>query len=47
MLGIEESQCQDAGELLALKMLVNEYVAYLTLAEKIKVKCWVELRYLI
>ena len=37
MLGVEESECQDAGELLALKMLVNEYVAYAKLAEKIEV----------
>ncbi|KAL5270230.1 hypothetical protein ACHWQZ_G001090 [Mnemiopsis leidyi] len=36
MLGVEESECQDAGELLALKMLVNEYVAYAKLAEKIE-----------
>ncbi|XP_063689091.1 solute carrier family 28 member 3-like isoform X3 [Bolinopsis microptera] len=36
MLGIEESQCQHAGELLALKILVNEYVAYATLAQKLK-----------
>ena len=36
MIGIEESQCQQAGELLAVKILVNEYVAYANLAEKIK-----------
>ena len=38
MLGVEESECQHAGELLALKMLVNEYVAYAKLAEKIEVR---------
>jgi len=38
MLGIEESQCQQAGELLAIKILVNEYVAYAKLAEKVKDK---------
>ena len=36
MLGIEENQCQHAGELLAVKILVNEYVAYAALANKIK-----------
>ena len=36
MLGIEEKQCQHAGELLAVKILVNEYVAYAALANKIK-----------
>ena len=40
MLGIEESQCQQAGELLAIKILVNEYVAYAKLAEKVKVSFW-------
>ena len=35
MLGIEEDQCQHAGELLATKILINEYVAYSTLSAKV------------
>jgi len=38
LLGIEESNCKDAGELLAQKILINEYFAYASLSKKIGLK---------
>ena len=38
LLGIEESNCKDAGELLAQKILINEYFAYASLSKKIGMK---------
>jgi len=35
LLGIEEGDCKHGGELLAKKMLLNEYVAYAALADKV------------
>ena len=38
LLGIEEGDCKDAGELLAQKILINEYFAYASLSDKIRVR---------